>query len=277
MNNNLYKLLTDDNQIRLFITDSSKMINYGILNSIRTDTVRQIYKKLITICSLLRGLLTEADQRLSVIIRFRVKNCSIHCDIDGNGNINCMLSPQLYQYSGDMSSLVGKGSSLSITRGSWLGGMFTGTVELNTPAVDHFFSYFFSKSDQTKTVFRTFTDGEELRGIMIQPLPFADDSNVKNVILTVQNNIDYLTGENWNLIMKYVFPYAHIIEEYSVQLECNCSKEMFTGMLMSLSIEDLRQSLLTDSSEEMECGICGKKYFFNRDDLEILIKRKENI
>lgn len=275
MNNNLLKLLTIDKEIRLYIVDATDMINRNILESIKTDRVKQLYKKLVINCCLMRGLLTEPDQRLSLSIRFKPEGFTVHCYIDGSGNINCMLSSLLCNYSDDLTHLVGKGATLSITRGGWTSGMFTGTVEMNDASADHFFSYFFSKSEQTDTIFRSWTDSERLRGCMIQPLPFADDGNINNVIDGVDRNHHNFIIDDWDKIPHTVFPYARIIEKYSLQLECDCSREMFYGLLMSVSIDELKKSIIENRSEELECGVCGKKYLFDRDALESIIKLKE--
>lgn len=275
MKNNLLKLLTNDKEIRLYIVDATDMMNRNILQSIKTDTVKQLHKQLVTNCSLMRGLLTEVDQRLSISIRFRPEGCSAHCFIDGNGNINCILSSLLCNYTGEITGLVGKGATLSITRGGWTSGMFTGTVEINNPSVDHFFSYYFSKSDQIETIFKTWTDYECLRGCMIQPLPFADDASTNNVMTSINIYDRCLSSGDWNKIPNIVFPYADVIEEYTIQLECDCSRDMFYGMLMSIDINELKHSIVENRSEELECGICGKRYLFDRDALESIVQEKE--
>lgn len=275
MTNNLIKLLTIDKQIRLYLVDATDIINLNILEDIKADTVKQFYKQLVTNCSLMRGLLSEEDQRLSISIRLHPDRYTAHCYIDGNGNINCLLSPELCNYSGDIANLMGKGATLSITRGSWLGGMFTGTVEINSPSVDHFFSYFFLKSDQLETVFYSWIDHDILRGCMVQPLPFADTNKLTDMLQRIDNHISHNNKRNWDVIIKIDFPNTKIVDEYSLQLECNCSREMFYGLLMSIDTEELKQSIKMKQEEELICGICGKKYLFDQFTLETIIKIKE--
>lgn len=51
--------------------------------------------------------------------------------------------------------LVGKGATLSITRGEWMTGMFTGTIEINTDSMELCLSDFYSKSEQIETILKT--------------------------------------------------------------------------------------------------------------------------
>lgn len=274
MKNNLVKLLTSDKEIRLYIVDTTDILVQSKLKDIKTDFAKELYKKIFTSCSLLRGFLTEKDQRLNVSIRFKPEGCSVHCDIDGSGNIHCSFSSNLKVFNGEFMDLTGEGASLSITRGSWMGGMFTGTVELKSDSVEHCFSDFYSKSEQIETIFRTWTSNGIVRGCMIQPLPFYRNDNLNKLIKSVDTNKRYLSADEWSKLQSKVFPYANVIEEYTLQTECSCSKEMFFGLLMSVDTDDLKVSIQMNKDEELECGTCGKKYVFGRSDLETIVEIK---
>lgn len=112
---------------------------------------------------------------------------------------------------------------------------------------------------------------------MIQLLPFVGSDSLKNVIDSINRNQMFLSTGEWGEIPNGVFPYAQVIEEYSIQTECGCSKEMFLGFLLSVETEDLKLSIKINKSEELECGICGNKYLFNTDDLEAIVKMKDGI
>lgn len=49
---------------------------------------------------------------------------------------------------------------------------------------------------------------------------------------------------------------------------------MFFCLLMSVDTDELKESIQMNKDEELECGICGKKYVFDRSDLEAIIKIK---
>ena len=241
----------------------------------KTDFAKQLYTKIFTNCCLLRGFLTEIDQRINVSIRFKPEGYSAHCDIDGSGNIYCSFSPRLKSFDGEFIDLIGEGATLSVTRGSWMGGMFTGTVELNSDSVEGCFSDFYSKSEQIETIFRIWTTNGIVRGCMIQPLPFYCNDNLKNVIKSIDNSEICLSTGEWSKLLNEVFSYARVIEEYTLQTECYCSKEMFFGILMAVDIDELKESIQMKKSKESECGICGKKYVFNRSDLEAIVDMRE--
>src|SRR5690606_20757669 len=140
MEKNLLKLLTVDREIRLFAVDVTKVLRFSALRAMRAEPARQHYVKIFANCALLRGLLTP-EQRGTVTVRLKAEGCSYHYEIDGHGAVHCLFSPKLWSFDGDVADLVGEGATLSMTRGSWSGGVITVTVELTQLAVYDLFSY----------------------------------------------------------------------------------------------------------------------------------------
>lgn len=276
MRKNLVKLLTKDKEIRLFIIDATNILEGSNLKNMKTDFARQLYTNIFIDCCLLRGFLTEVEQRISVSVRFKPAGHTAHCDVDGYGNVNCTFSSRLAAFNGNFADLVGEGTSLSITRGSWTGGMFTGTVELKSDSINSCFSYFYYKSEQTKTIFRTWIENGIARGCLIQPLPFYNINHLKFVTDSIDSAEKYMVTEQWGELPLKVFPYATVVDEYMVQSECNCSKDMFFGILMSIETDELKNSIKAGRNEELECGICGKRYIFSINDLETIVKMRES-
>ncbi len=277
MKNNLLKLLTNNKEVRLYIVDVTDILEYSNIKEVETDFAKGLYTKVFTCFSLLRGFLTERDQRIDISIRFKPEGYSVNCNIDGDGNIHCTFSTKLRIFDGKFKDLVGKGATLSITRGGWMTGMFTGIIEINSDSIELCISDFYSKSEQIYTIFKTWVCNGIVRGCMIQPLPFAGSDSLEYIIDSINRNQSSLSSGEWEKLPKEVFSYARVIEEYDIQTECGCSKEMFLGLLMSVETEDLKISIKMDKNEELECGICGNKYLFDADDLKKIVKMKDGM
>lgn len=112
---------------------------------------------------------------------------------------------------------------------------------------------------------------------MIQPLPFAQRNRIEKVFNNINENQSKLSTGEWSELPNEVFSQARIIEEYTIETESGCSKEMFFGFLMSVETESLKQSIQINKAEELECGICGRKYLFNRDELKAIVKVKDGV
>jgi molecular chaperone Hsp33 len=63
MKNNRLKLLTNNKEVRLYIVDVTDLLEYSNIKEVETNFAKELYTKIFTCCSLLRGFLTERDQR----------------------------------------------------------------------------------------------------------------------------------------------------------------------------------------------------------------------
>ena len=276
MKENFIKLLTKDKAVRIFLVDVSRILERSHLEEMKTDFAKHLYTNLFINCCLLLGFLTEDDQRINVNIRFRPEECTAFCDLNGRGHINCTFSSSLAAFDGDFKDLVGEGASLSISRGSWMGGMFTGTVELKSASIDSAFSYFYSKSEQTETIFQTWIHPGIARGCLVQPLPFCHNDRLKDVMNQINHVEQEMISTKWSEVPQQLFPFATVVEKDWVLSECDCFKEMFMGILMSIETEELKKSIEMGKHEELECGVCGRKYIFGTSDLEMIVRMKQS-
>lgn len=79
-------------------------------------------------------------------------------------------------------------------------------------------------------------------GCLIQPLPFYNIEYLEFVIDNINSSKKYIITEQWAELPMRVFPYATVVDEYIVQSECNCSKEMFFGILMSVKADEQKNN-----------------------------------
>ena len=61
-------------------------------------------------------------------------------------------------------------------------------------------------------------------------------------------------------------------EEKYPKYECDCSKERMERALISLGKEELKKISEEDGKAELVCHFCNKKYVFNEEELNNLIK-----
>ena len=71
-------------------------------------------------------------------------------------------------------------------------------------------------------------------------------------------------------IIKNIDSEAEILETIPVEFKCNCSKERFASGIMSLGKAEIAQMIEEDGHAETVCHFCGNKFYFDKDELEIL-------
>ena len=66
-----------------------------------------------------------------------------------------------------------------------------------------------------------------------------------------------------------------LINDLSIEYKCDCSKEIFTDGLSTLSKNDLEQIIEEDGKADTQCHFCNKKYHFSKEDLQEILKGKQ--
>ncbi|OUN00746.1 MAG: hypothetical protein BAA04_00320 [Firmicutes bacterium ZCTH02-B6] len=273
---NLIRLLSSDGQVRLVVVDVTEPLRTSRLREVTAHAAQELYKQIYTNCALLRGLLGE-EERVSVNLRFRGEGRFCHAAVDGLGNIHCSFSEALRTFDGDPRELVGEGATLSITRGSWTGGMFTGTVELPQDSLDQCFTHFYRQSEQLETVFHSWTTAEPIRGCLVQPLPSAVHASVRALVKRVQEASARLQTTAWDDIESVFASFARVVGRGAVRSECYCSKEMLRGLLAACDLEELERAIAQEDGLEVECGLCGRKYRYDGGDLQAVVDLKRKV
>lgn len=135
---------------------------------------------------------------------------------------------------------------------------------------------YFVQSDQTPTYL--YSDIQLDNGVSLlssyalyaQLLPGAPPQLLSEVKMIVKANPDIFSKLHAEEALTQLFGDAKIIGHSSSQFFCGCSKEMFYGMLYSLSEEEIKRSIEQNENIEAFCHICGKTYTFEQKEMQQL-------
>lgn len=106
--------------------------------------------------------------------------------------------------------------------------------------------------------------------LLIQPLPFADQKIVKKVLATassIKSTMPYDTFETVISQLSSLFSNWNFLESVAIDYSCSCTKDMFLGLIFSLSQEELDEIFSKDEVLEAHCPLCGKKYTFTPEEI----------
>jgi len=62
-----------------------------------------------------------------------------------------------------------------------------------------------------------------------------------------------------------------ITENHTIEYYCNCDKQRVVGAIISIGSADLAQIIKEDGKAEVDCHFCNKQYYFDKEELEILL------
>jgi len=143
------------------------------------------------------------------------------------------------------------------------------------------------------------TDGSTLSagGMMIQMLPDGDQEAVDALELLldkmtpisslVEEEVKRSNGKTEEAIMTGLLQtiFADLPEKFAVETlefrelkwDCDCSAERLEKVLISIGPGDLKEIIEEDGQAELVCQFCEKKYHFDKEHLEQLLKESLGI
>lgn len=169
--NNILKLLSTNKDYRIVIADTAHVARRQLLSFKGRDEIRTMLEQVITNCTLLAAM-NDMNQKISFSFRLS-QSVSIFSSIT-NARFSLEYTDALHGFAGSVAELFHPPSVLSITTGDWTTGLHTGTVEARIDDIGMLLSHFTVQSEQLPG---HFIMGGQLatRGLLMQPLPFADD------------------------------------------------------------------------------------------------------
>ena len=160
------------------------------------------------------AVINDFNAKISFSFRLSQRK-SIFCQIT-DSIFSIEYKDKLNNFDGTVSDLFDNKSVISITTGNWETGLHTGTVEAYMDSVVMLFSHFTVQSEQLPSHFIMAGDNCS-RGILMQPLPFADEK----LISKSDDELVYLSKEleraNWDNVANMYSHLANLISENKIE------------------------------------------------------------
>lgn len=185
----------------------------------------------------------------------------------------------------DVGGAVGQDGYINVIKDIGLKEPYIGISPLTSGEIAEDFANYFQTSEQKRTAVAlgVLVDKDGVRssgGYIITPMPDATEEEISKVEQSIfkagaiskmlDNNLSLkeiaqkVTGdENVQIIDTSIEP------EY----ECKCNKEKFADGLMTLGNEQLTELIEEDGKAEIQCQFCNKKYNFNKEELEEILRK----
>ena len=185
----------------------------------------------------------------------------------------------------DVRGYVGTTGKLTVIRDLALKEPYVGTCNLISGEIAEDFAQYFTASEQQPSivylgVHENAADGfvTGAGGLLIQTMPNCPNEAIEHV-MTIADRIPQIggrltDGESLEAILNDLFASldAEFTNRFRPAFSCDCTRDRLERALISIGENDLRDILKQDGQAELTCQFCGKKYLFNREDLEQLLK-----
>lgn len=281
--------ITSDKSVRIYVVDATDMVEQARMIHKATPVSTAALGRVISATSLMGRMLKSEKESLTIQVKGNGEIRSIIGVGNETGNVKAYISnpdvvrPANAQGKIDVGGAVGAGH-LIVIKDLGLKEPFIGRSELVSGEIAEDLAAYYMQSEQQPSVVSlgVLMDQEvggvvAAGGIIIQPLPFADDDVIDKIESSVTGlpAISTLISEGHTVedIAKIALKEfeVDIISEKSVALYCDCSRERVERALVSLGKTELQEMLDTDGHAELSCHFCNKKYQFDAENLKNLI------
>ncbi|NCB42586.1 MAG: Hsp33 family molecular chaperone HslO [Clostridia bacterium] len=187
----------------------------------------------------------------------------------------------------DVGKAVGQGT-LTVIKDLKMKEPYIGRVDLVSGEIAEDLTQYFLVSEQQPSSValgvKIGTDGKvsSAGGMILQVLPDASEECL-DYLEKMMANLQSITSlieqaQDPSELLKIIFlgaPAAYapsVLEERSIEWKCDCSTERMKKALVAIGEKDLKEITVEDKSAELTCQFCLKKYTFDEEELNALLK-----
>ncbi|MBQ3436954.1 MAG: Hsp33 family molecular chaperone HslO [Fusobacterium sp.] len=273
---------------RFFIADTTDMVQEAMDIHKYDIYSGDIFGKFCTLAVLMGATLKGNDKlTLRTDTEGFIKNIIINSDSFGN------IKGYLMNETSDNYDSLGKGM-LRVIKDMGLKEPYTAITDIDYSKLANDISYYFYNSEQIPTVIAfamEFTNDNRVLcagAYMVQLLPFAEEDFITKLERKIEairpmNELmkggmslesiakllyDDMDTEDESLVEDY-----QILEEKEVRYECDCNADRFYRGLLTLGNVELKKIFEEEEIIETECQFCGKKYRFEKENFDEILKK----
>ena len=291
MSDKIIKFLAHSGRVSVICADTTQMVEEARKIHDMSPVVTAAFGRLLTITSIMATEMKENNDKLTIQIK-------------GNGPIGIMLvtsdnKPNIKGYIAnpvvdlplnedgklDVSGAVGYEGYINVVKDIGLKEPYIGISPLISGEIADDFANYFVHSEQRNSAVAlgVLVDQNGVRasgGYLINPMPDATEEDIEAVEqsifkagamskmldqnLTLEEIAKRITGdENVKIIEDSIVP----------EFKCDCSKEHMQDALMAIGKEELEDIIKIEGKAELVCHFCNKKYQFNKEELEYILKK----
>lgn len=184
----------------------------------------------------------------------------------------------------DVRGYVGTSGKLMLIRDLGLKEPYVGTCNLISGEIAEDFAQYFTASEQQPSivylgVHENAEDGfvTGAVGLLIQTMPHCPDEAVDRVMAISDRIASIGTrragDEDFEKILNDLFASldAEYTERFTPAFLCDCTRERLERALISIGAKELKEIIEQDGQAELTCQFCGKRYRFDREQLQNLL------
>ncbi len=279
-----------DKTFRIFAVKSTNVVEEARKNHNTSPTASAALGRTLTIGLMMGYMMKNDKDKLTIKINGGGPIGTILITADNKGNIKGYADNPTADVERkangklDVGSLVGINGQITVIKDIGLREPYVGTSDIVTGEIAEDLALYYFLSEQTSSAIAAGvlvnpdTSIKSAGGLIVQPLPDISDDSIKkleDLFANMKSVSEYFdTEKEIEEIVTDIFNgfEVNITEKIPVQFKCDCSNERIDGVLISLGEEEIKRIISEDKEAEITCTFCNKKYKYNEEQLENLLK-----
>jgi molecular chaperone Hsp33 len=279
---------------RIYLAQTTDMVEKARLIHQTFPVATAAIGRSLTAASIMGTMLKGEKEKLTFQIKGTGLIKSIVAIAWSNGNVKAYISdPQIdIENHADgklnVGGAIGKDGELIIIRDFGLKEPYIGRSELVSGEIAEDLAYYYYHSEQQPSVVSLgVLVGSDLSvkaagGFILQTMPAIDEEELiaLEAAVSAMPQISSVIAEEHTpeATLEILFPGMDIMlmDQYPVDLTCDCSKDKLEKALISIGREDLNEILEEDGQTTLTCHFCNTAYHFDKEDLENILISLDN-
>ena len=258
-----------------------------------SPVVTAAFGRLLTISSIMASEMKNKTDKLTIQLKgdgpigTMLVTANSLAEVKGYVTENVVDIPNIEGGKIDVGAAVGTNGYINVVKDIGLKEPYIGICPLVSGEIAQDFAEYFVKSEQRNTAVSlgVLVDKNGIKsagGYIITPMPDATEEDITKIEqaifkagaiskmldkgMTLEEIAKNISGDdNVKLISNDIIP----------KYFCDCSKDYMKSAMSSLPKEELQEILKEDGKAELTCHFCNKKYEISKEELEELVKAKE--
>lgn len=272
---------------RLFVADTTDVVKEAKRIHNTSAAATEALGNALTATLLLAADLKNKDDRLTLQMRGDGPVGLLVATADGDGHVKGYAehADAVFEPTDGIASAVGKNGSLLLIRDHGMKEPYTAHSPLVTGKIDEDLAAYYYQTERIPTAIQVRVslddhgDVEKAAGYFLQAMPGVPDEELgalEDFLKEMPEITQWMESGNPPAAVMATFAAfePEIIDSETIEYRCDCSREKVTDALQSLSREELIAMREEDEGAEVVCHFCDKKYRFDAEDLDEMIRRK---
>ena len=285
------RCITEEGSIIMMAADTTDIVNKAESIHKTSAVTTAALGRLLTAASLMGQSLKGENNSISLQIKGDGPAGTVMAVSDYHGNVRGYVDNPIVELplnkkgKLDVGGAVGRNGNLYVVKDLGLKEPYVGQTPLVSGEIAEDITSYFALSEQIPTVcslgvlVNPDLSVKAAGGFIIQLLPSAVEEDivfVENAVKgleSVSSMID--RGMTPEQICRFVLKVRNVdvLDESESEYKCNCSRQRIERALISTGEKTLKELAEEGKREEVCCHFCDKKYYFEKEDFERLLKQ----